>query len=276
MADPDGIGEDDLQKATGMFELLWPAVGNFLPVDISKAFMREVGRLDGPAVQSEQTQKRRDRLMLTYQGLLAAYYHGDRIASIETDVIQRVRAAPVKEMLPRGGTASTRMPVLGHEFVAYLLAARRTLDYLARGVGSCFNQSSVYKITKLGSAVAHMPPRDLGARVAKETEDVIARFPHLLSEADGRLSDRDRVAHYWPIEPAYLLIVHFPDGGIGLELQDGGHNYLPTYQDLDLERMSHDEHPLTAAVESQLDQLTAFCIRLIAIAVDAALELRRP
>ena len=272
MADPDPTGEWNATNTSGTFGLLWPVIGNGLPTGISNAFFREIGRLDLSAVGSEATRKHHERLILTYQGLLAAYYHRDRIESIEREIVRRIRAAP-PEILRPGATASGRMPVVGHEFVAYLLAARRTLDYLARGVGSCFNQSSVYKITKLASAVADLPPGELATQVVEQCAGVVDRFPHLLSE-DARLSDRDRAAHYWPIEPAFFLIVHFPTGGIGLELRDGGHGYLPTHGDLDLDRMSRDEALLTTAIDSQLDELSSFCNRLIAIAVDAELALR--
>jgi hypothetical protein len=164
MADPERGGDVNLNRTADTFQLLWPVIGNSLPTDVSNALWRELDRL-GTGVRvvgrdeipSEATRKHSARLQLTHQGLLAAYYHRDRIESIETEVIRRIRAAP-PEILGPGATASGRMPVVGHEFVAYLLAARRTLDYLARGVGSCFNESSVYKITSLAPAVANLPP----------------------------------------------------------------------------------------------------------------------
>lgn len=68
--------------------------------------------------------------------------------------------------------------------------------------------------------------------------------------------------------------MHFPDGGLGIELHDGGQGYLPSYTDLDLSRMSRDDPLLTAAIDVQLGELSGFCLRLIAIAVNAELRLR--
>ncbi len=117
----------------GSFELLWPLVGNDLPSHIDSAFFDQLARLGAPSARSELTQTHAERLLLTYHGLLVVYYNRDRIESIETSVVRRVRASP--DLLAPSHTASTRMPVLGHEFVAYLLAARRTLDYLRPGRG---------------------------------------------------------------------------------------------------------------------------------------------
>jgi hypothetical protein len=69
--------------------------------------------------------------------------------------------------------------------------------------------------------------------------------------------------------------VRFPSGGIGLEFRDADADYLPTPDGLDPERMSRDEPLLTVAIDWKLDELSAFCIRLITLAVDAELALRR-
>ena len=206
------------------FELLWPLVGNDLPRHIDTTFFAHLDRLDAPSTRSEVIHVHAERLLLTYRGLLAVYYHRDRIESLETAVVQRVRASP--DLLATGQTSSMRMPVLGHEFVAYLLAARRTLDYVARGVAACFNQYTVYKIKNLASALRGLPPADLNEKAVAQCVDVVDRFPHLLSE-EGRHSDRDVAAHYWPIEPASLLIVNFTDGSIGLEFVDGAVTTCP-------------------------------------------------
>jgi hypothetical protein len=272
MTEPNEIDPEFLLAGVQTFGLLWPIVGNDLPHEVHSAIFAELERLGEPRTRSEPTRERVERLLLAREGLLAAYYHRDRIESTEKAVISQIRDAFAAD-LPPGATSSTRMPVLSHEFVAYLLAARRTLDYLARGVGACFNRPRVYKITKLASALADARPTEIASKAVAECADITARFPHLLRH-EGRLSDRDRAAHYWPIEPAYLLIVNFPNGGIGIEFKDGGYNYLPTHNDLDLSRMSRDEPMLTAAIDKQLAELSAFSIRLISIAVDAELTLR--
>jgi hypothetical protein len=266
------VTEIDLQHLLGSlntFTLLWPIVGNDLPPAVQEAISAELERMGPPADWSQTTSEHSERLLLSRAGLLAAYYHRDRIASIERAVIDRVRDASPPDLLP-GASASVRMPVISHEFVAYLLAARRTLDYLARGVATCFDRPRAYRITKLVSTLADARPRRLAAEVAELCADVSARFPHLLSHEDS-LSDRDRAAHYWPIEPAHLLIVHFPDGGLGIEFRDDGEGYLRTPNELDPGRMLKDDLLLTKAIDTQLADLGSFVTQLLAIGVDASL-----
>lgn len=270
----DDIDPGFLLAGLGTFELLWPIVGNDLPGEVSDAIFAELDRLGAPETRSADTQKHTERLLLAREGLLAVYYHRDRIELIERTVVERIRGALPDVGLPPGASATTRMPVIAHEFTAYLLAARRTLDYLTRGVGSCFDRPSVYKITKLAAALTDAAPTHLASQVVAECSNVTGRFPHLLRHED-QLSDRDRAAHYWPIELANLLIVHFLDHGLGIEFKDGGQGYLPEYDDLDPSRMSRDEPMLTAAIDKQLAELSSFCIRLLSLAVDAEIA-RRP
>lgn len=99
-----------------------------------------------PTAWPASTQKHSERLLLAYQDLLAAYYHRDHIERIASKILRAIRdASPAG--LAADATSSMRMPIVGHEFVAYLLAARRTLDYLARSVASVFERPGVYKIT---------------------------------------------------------------------------------------------------------------------------------
>lgn len=162
------------------------------------------------------------------------------------------------------------MPVVGHEYVAFLLAARRTLEYLARAVSSCFERD-VYNIKKLGNALKDAKPHNLAAQVTHLCADVHDRFPYLLGDRAGRMSDRDRAAHYWPVEPASLLIVFFHDGRVGIELQDGGSGLLPNHGTLDPDRMTRDEPLLALALHAAGSALHTFAEGLLRVAVDAAL-----
>jgi hypothetical protein len=268
----DQINDDSVAAGRQAFELLWPVVGNSLPQRVNAALLVELRRLGEPQSWSSATKLRSERLMLSHAGLLAAYYHRDRIEEIEREVVRRIRSAWPRGR-PPGTSMSLAMPVLGHEFVAYLLAARRTLDYLARGVATCFNRPSVYRISKLSSGLADAKPADLAVAVGQVCADIAVRFPHLLSR-EGDRSDRDTAAHYWPIEPAHLLIIEFPNGRVGIELRDAGQGYLQTPNDIDSSRMSRDEPALAAVIDDQLSDMSDFIVRLTSIAVDAALRLR--
>jgi hypothetical protein len=270
---PDGPDAAFVMGGFQLFSAVWPIIGNEPPPDVHGAFRAELDRLGEPSSWSERTAERNERLLLSSEGLLAAYYHRDRVAGVERQVIEAIRALPPESLPPAGGSTTMRMPVLAHEFVAYLLAARRTLEYLARGVGACFDRPSVYKITKLASALGDAAPAELAAKAVTELDGISGRFPHLLGH-EGELSHRDRVAHYWPIEPAQLMVIHGHDGRIGIDLVDAGPKLLPEF-DFDWERMARDKCPLTEVLDLQLVELSSLCTRLLAIAVDAEIALRR-
>lgn len=162
------------------------------------------------------------------------------------------------------------MPVVAHEYIAYLFAARRTLDYLALGVSGCLGRN-VYSVKRLALGVADAKPRKIAEQVAAECDRLHERFADLLTEDKGRLSERDTAAHYAPIEPAYVLIVFFPDGRVGIELRDGGRGHLPGMDTLDPVRMTTDELRLTASIDRRLSDLADFCVRLVSLGVDAEL-----
>ena len=245
-------------------------VDNALPDDVEASISRTFDRLDSPIFWSEARAWRMAQLTHVQDGLLAAYYHRDRIETVERQIIQSLRDAYPKAP-KRGGTASTRMPVISHEYIAYLLAARRTLDYLARGVSACFGRD-VRRIKRLGTGLGDAKPVDVAARVRAECDAVASRFPDLLTNDKGRESERDTAAHTAPVEPASVRVVFFSDGRVGIEFQDGGRGHLPPLKTLDPERMATDELHLTASVDGRLKDVTAFCIDLMHLAVEAELS----
>jgi hypothetical protein len=69
-------------------------------------------------------------------------------------------------------------------------------------------------------------------------------------------------------------VVQFQDGRIGIEVRDDGAGYLQTPNDIDPSRMTRDQPAFASVVGDQLRDLSDFVVRLITIAVDAALALR--
>lgn len=267
---PEAIDPALLLHGLTLHDLLRTLVRNDLLQSTDRRFFAVLDRLGDPRQRSDQTNRRVERLLHIRDGLLAAQYHRDRIESIEREIVKRVREAAPAPWRP-GSSASIRMPIVSHEYVAFLLACRRTLDYLARAVATCFARDT-YRIKRLAPALADAGPPDLAAQAIRRCADLQSDFPDLLTQP-GNLSERDRAAHHWPVEPAYLLIVFFEDGRTGIELRDGGGGHLPTANTLDPDRMTRDEPLLTASLDARLDRLTSFCVDLTETAVEA--ELRR-
>ena len=244
--------------------MLWPIIGTDLPTDVFRRVHATYDVLCEPEDQSEETQRRVGFLLHVADGLEATYYHRDRIEAIERDIVATIRGSFSQG--PHGQTSSTRTPKIGHEWIAYLNASRRTLEYLARAVAECFARNTS-KIKSLAKTVAGATPTDLSAEVVSACANVERRFPHLLSETRGT-SLRDRTAHHAPLEPAWLLLVSLGDK-IGIELQDGGHGQLDDLKTLDMERMTRDEPRLAQALDAELAELTDFCVTLMSLATQA-------
>ena len=109
----------------------------------------------------------------------------------------------------------------------------------------------------------------MAAKAAAISQDVITRFPELLTGPGVPKSERDEAAHFSPIQPAYVTVVFFPGGRVGIELQDVGRGLLPPQESLDPKRMNRDEPILTQAIDARLASLHEFCADLIDLAVQA-------
>ena len=258
----------DAADALRRHDLLWPIIGTDLPTEVFRRVDATYDVLGQPEGWSEETQRRVGFLLHVSDGLEAAHYHRDRIEAIERDIVATIRANFSEG--PDGQTSSSRTPKISHEWIAYLNASRRTLEYLARAVAECFARNTS-KIKKLASTVDGAKPTDLSAEVVRECESVERRFPHLLSETQGT-SHRDRTAHHRPLEPAYLFVM-FYGGKIGIELQRAETEHLEELKTLDMERMTRDEPRLAQALDVELGELVEFCVTLMSLATPA--EARR-
>jgi hypothetical protein len=260
--------EELMEQGRRFHDLTWSLVGNELPDEVWPRILGPVRRLGEPDELPAESNRRSDRIMNVYEGLLAAQYHRDHIERIEVELVRRLREAYPEGSRPGGGSAAMRMPVVGHEYVAYLFAARRTLDYLAQAVSVLFGRW-VHSIKNLATDLQYGKPDDLAAKAAKISGDVTARFPELLTGPGEPRSERDEAAHFSPVEPAQLSVIFFPDGRVGIELHDMGPGLLPSLVTLDPERMSRDEPMLTQAIDARLADLHDFCAELIDLAIQA-------
>lgn len=168
---------DDREHALKFFDIVWSVVGNELPGEVHDRVLGPLDRLGNPREQQEETIRRVQRTMDVYEGLLAAQYHRDNIKRIEVELVRTLREEYPEGSVLEGGGASARMPVVAHEYVAYLFAARRTLDYLAQAVSAFFGRR-VFSIKDLAGDLVHGKPKNLAAEAAAISDDVVARSPN--------------------------------------------------------------------------------------------------
>jgi hypothetical protein len=267
MTEPDLFITDQLADSRRILEVLWSVVGCEVPADVQQRLTGVLDLAGEPDTWAEETVRRMSFAIHVLDGIEAAYYHRDRIEEIERGIVRELRAASSGEgMEIRSFTA--RLPRIDHEWIAYLNAARRTLEFLARAVAECFGRNTD-RIKKLAGALTDAEPLDLAREARALCEDLPARFPHLLAEGKGQ-SLRDRAAHKRPPSPAQLIVFFF-GGTVGIELQDIDAGQLERFDTLDLERMTRDEPRLTKVLDAQLDDLVTFCADLLTLAVRAEL-----
>jgi hypothetical protein len=250
---------------------IWPLIGNDLPRDVDERIMNASDRLGSPEEWADETARRVGFVNYVYDGLLAAQYHRDNIERIERELVRRLREVYPEGSEPEGGSIAAVLPVVAHEYTAYVMAARRTLEYLAQALGEMFGVRRVFRIKHLGRRlVDDGEPKDLAAKAAALSETFRKRFPELVGpDGGGPPSDRDQAAHYSPIAPAHLSVVFFRGGQVGIELRDAGRRTLPPTETLDPERMSRDEPILKQAIDARLADLHEFCGDLIDLAIEA-------
>jgi hypothetical protein len=185
-------------------------------------------------------------------GLGAVHYHRARISELEARITAYCRSA-LRDMgsLP-GSTAGVRVPLLGYEYAAFLLAVRRTLDYLAGGVAA-LHSSQCGSIRKLARSLRNADP---GVRAAVDQE-LVSGLPELgrVVRAGDEQSVRDRVAHYESVDPGTLNIHWTPDGQVTLTLV-GGAEELPSLAEAD------SDTPLAEQLGVLIEATERFVFRL--------------
>jgi hypothetical protein len=260
---PDDLGID-IEESVRFWNVVWPIVGYDIPPEIHRRILDADRILGERDTWSEETARRMRFAVSVHDGIAAAFYHRDRIEEIEREIVKAIRAEI--SVGREGQTSSTATPKLSFEYVAYLNASRRTLEYLSRAVSVCFDRNTD-KIKKLGNVLLDAEPYELASRVSAICGSIYPRFPHLLNQAHG-MSARDQAAHKRPVEPVYLFVM-FWHGKLGIELHAGNVGPLEPYNTLDIERMTADEPRLSKSLDAELAGLVDFCVELLELAARA-------
>lgn len=257
---------DEYAGMASLREVLWPVIGHDLPDPVDRRLVAIFEVVGERETWSQETQRRMGFPWYVFAGLEAAYYHRDRVESIEREIVETIRAN--LPTVKHGSTSWTRTPRISYEWIAYLNASRRTLEYLARAVSECFD-GSTDKIKKLANVVSNADPSSgLAADVVTACGAITDRFAHLLASTKGE-SLRDQAAHKRPVEPTVLVVV-FHEGKIGVELHDNAVGQLARVRSVDLDQLTLDHEPrLTKVLDTQLADLVDFCAELLNLAARA-------
>lgn len=159
------------------------------------------------------------------EGVGACHYHLQAIRAIESDLHSRALAELARLNLPTTsnfgvGGGNTRR--LNYEYQAFLLATRRTLEYFAGSVAAFF-KSDDPGLRGLANSIARSEPVAERVRVIEKLDRNSALVESLLSQ-HPRITVRDRVAHWEPVQAGTFNLVCIPgsDPPLHLGLMGGG------------------------------------------------------
>ncbi|HEX4033582.1 MAG TPA: hypothetical protein VHX66_03980 [Solirubrobacteraceae bacterium] len=243
--------------------MLGPLIGVEHPQSFENCFLAMLAPFQDASRACDEGRRRNDLVVNVWEGMLAVRYHRNAVERIELETIRRVLDEFTPPWEGPETSISIKMSTLGFEYVAYLNAARRTLDYLARGVAACFSRQGG-SIKALAKTLTDAEPRGLAEEVRTACAGVVERFPHLLSARDGK-SPRDRAAHRSPVEAASLLVVLGPNG-IGMALQDGEIGHLAPASQIAISGATPGQPQLTSVLDAQIRELEDFVLEVLAYA----------
>jgi len=177
----------------------------------------DVAHLDSPRGKDWRKAMEEQIFGAFREGLVAVHYHLHRVCEIETE-IRRTVDANGDEIVPVGSSMGFFCRPLNVEYQGFVLAVRRTLEYLAGAVAMYFKTDG-NRIRKLGQIV---DKKDPGAKSkAVQTRLAAARLEAVIGRG-GRDSVRDELTHYSSIDAGTVNIHRLADGAIRIVLVGGG------------------------------------------------------
>jgi hypothetical protein len=179
----------------------------------------------------------------TRNAFAAVWYHFERLSAFESQVVQKLSERDYVRALGNGTLALGNTLKWDFEYQAFVLAYRRCLDYLTRGLAAFFKQE-FHSFRTLPKSLAQQKPKSVADALISVHTKHRSNFDFVLSE--GRKSVRDKIAHYeWVAGGGINLTRH------GFVLIGGG-EALSFTQEFNSTR-------LTEALESRVRMLKA-CI----------------
>lgn len=157
--------------------------------------------------------------------ITCAWYHQQNLAKYQADVQQiYITTEAARSLKDRGFTVGA-LPKWDAEYQAFVLAARRALDYLARALAAYF-QNDHNSFRKLPVLLASVQPQSVASALAAVHSKHLPRLDYLLSEG-AKKSVRDLISHYEHVSAGCLNVndqgFTMAGGGEKSRLRDNGY-----------------------------------------------------
>ncbi len=139
-------------------------------------------------------------------GVAASYYHLRNIEELERDLLRHIRTMLRDHTGGVGaGTTFPGIAKIAAEYHAFHFAMRRTLEYMAKGVGDFMGVSGVRSIFTLEKAI---DPRTIEERTVTACWSAgLVALQDLVQPAEGdKETTRNRIAHHEPIDGGQVCV----------------------------------------------------------------------
>lgn len=137
-------------------------------------------------------------------GLAAAHYHAQRLAEMEALVGAYLSKSAFAETMPANHSLTLgATPKLDYEYQAFVLACRRTLDYLAGGLAAYF-KTSARNFRKLPRGLGRAIDSPVGQALVAVHSRHLAPLDFILDEGPDSL--RNRIAHHEHVTAAHIVL----------------------------------------------------------------------
>jgi hypothetical protein len=161
----------------------------------------------------------------TRNAYAAVLYHFHNLSRLETEVMEKLARRNYAGVVGNSTVALGNTLKWDFEYQAFVLAYRRCLDYLTRGLAAFFKQT-FHSFNSMQKSLEGVPHQSVARALAAVHQKHRASFDFVISK-DGERSTRDKIAHYeWvPAGTINLSRSGFVLVGGGEDLQFmSGHN----------------------------------------------------
>jgi hypothetical protein len=150
----------------------------------------------------------------------AAHYHRLQLASLEDEVAKVLTESDFARRMGDATMAVGGTRKLDYEYQAFVLACRRSLDYLAGALSSYF-KTEINNFRKLPKSLEKRRPASVVVAISAAHARHVEDLAFIMDE--GRASTRNRIAHYEFVAAGVINLT-----ARGFVLAGGGEELLPS------------------------------------------------
>jgi len=189
------------------------------------------------------------------RALSAAHYHANRLKDMERDIVDALSTIDFANAIPLGSTVGVGgTDRMDFEYHAFIFAARRSLDYMTKGIAAYFRQT-FHSFRNLPSTLQRFSNNPVAMSLVAAHAKVAPDVAFLLSDGSNK-SVRDLIAHYRHVDVGALNLTHnglfFAGGGENLNLSPSGNVKFEIGEAIDA-RLRDLQSALTAMIHAFVD-----------------------